>query len=72
MSRAAALDRLVDRYLGAAVFTTETALRRLFGVPREEIEASVRRLAARGALTAGLRVGGWPGRWIVDARATGR
>ncbi len=71
MSRAAALDRLVARYVGAAVFTTETALRRLFGVPREQIEASVRRLAARGALIAGCRVDGWPGRWILDARATG-
>jgi hypothetical protein len=66
LSRAAALDRILERHLAAAVFSGEGALRRLFGVSRDEIDASVRRLTARGALVAEVRVEGWPGRWLVS------
>jgi hypothetical protein len=71
LSRAAALDRLIERYVGAAVFTGVAALRRLFGAPREEIDASVKRLAARGALVADCRVEGWAGLWLVSRAAIG-
>ena len=39
LARAAALDRLVARYVAGAVFTTEQRLRRIFGVSPAEIEA---------------------------------
>ena len=71
LTRAAALDRLLERYISAAVFTGEAALRRLFGVARDEIDASVRRLATRGALVADCRVEGWPGRWLITRAAIG-
>jgi hypothetical protein len=70
MSRAAALDRLIARHVAAAAFSSEAVLRRLLDVPREEVAASVRRLAARGVLLGDCVVAGWPGRWLVSADAT--
>jgi hypothetical protein len=64
LSRPAALDRLVARYLDAAVFTTPRTLARLFAVAADEVAASVARLARRGVL-AEAEVAGWPGRWLV-------
>jgi hypothetical protein len=64
LSRAAALDRLVERYVGGAVFTTPGRLRRIFGVPAAEVTASLVRLTRRGVL-ADVVVDGWPGRWLV-------
>ena len=69
LRRAAALDRLVARYVGGAVYTNERMLMRLFGVPRDEIVAAVGRLARRGVVVAAVPVAGWPGQWIVDRRA---
>ncbi|MBI1734621.1 MAG: winged helix DNA-binding domain-containing protein [Candidatus Rokubacteria bacterium] len=71
LARAAALDRLVARYVAAAVYTGERLLARLFAVRRAEVAASVARLAKRGGLVADVAVEGWPGRWIVDAEALG-
>jgi hypothetical protein len=65
LSRAAALDRLVSRYLGAAVYTRPRLLAQLFGVPLGEIEAAAARLARRGTIVA-TDVDGWPGHWLID------
>jgi hypothetical protein len=66
LGRAAALDRLVGRYVAGAVFTTPGRLRRIFGVPAAEVAGSVARLARAGALRE-VEVAGWPGRWLVHA-----
>ena len=67
LGRAAALDRLVGRYLRAAVYSTPTALSRLFAVPRSEVEATVGRLQRSGRATAGVEITGQPGCFIVSA-----
>lgn len=64
LSRAGALDRLIARYAAGAAFTTASRLRRLFGVPAAELDASVARLVQRRALED-VVVAGWPGRWLV-------
>ncbi len=66
LSRTAALDRLLDRYTAGAVFTTRPRLRRLFGVPAAELNASLARLTGSGALHE-VTVTGWPGHWLVHA-----
>src|SRR6266542_4202084 len=66
LGRAAALDRLLERYLRAAVYSTPAALSRLFAVPRAEVEAAVARLECSGALRAGVEIAGRPGRWVVS------
>jgi hypothetical protein len=71
MSRAAALDRLVERYLVAAVYTRARLLARLFGVPLAEVEAAVARQTRRGTIVE-AEVEGWPGRWLVTAAAAAR
>jgi hypothetical protein len=68
LSRAAALDRLIARYTAGAVFTSVGRLRRLFGVPAAEVEASVGRLLGRQTLRD-VVVTGWPGRWLVHDRS---
>jgi len=50
LRRAAALDRLIARYVAGAVFASPRRLARLLGVPLTEVEASVSRLARGGAL----------------------
>lgn len=66
LARAAALDRLQDRYLRGAVYSTPARLARLFAVPRSEVEASLARLERRGALRTGVEVAGWPDHWVVS------
>ena len=68
LSRPAALDRLVARYLDPAAFTTTRGLARLFGLPTAEVAGCVERLARRGVL-AETEVAGWPGRWLVATAA---
>jgi len=68
LSRAAALDRLVARYAEGAIYTSRAHLRRLFGLPADELEASIARLVRAGTLHD-VAVGDWPGRWLVGARA---
>jgi hypothetical protein len=68
LSRAAAAQRLVERYARAAVFTRPGALRRLFGLSAAETAATVGALVARDAL-AETAVRGWPGRWLVHGSA---
>ena len=67
LGRPAALDRLLARYLRGAVYSAPGLLRRLFAVPRGELEASLTRLGRRGALRAGVEVAGWPGCWVLGA-----
>ena len=71
LSRAAALDRLVSRYLAAAVYSRPPVLARLFGVSLTDIEAVCVRLARRGRLIE-TEVEGWPGRWLVDRTVAAR
>jgi hypothetical protein len=69
LSRAAALDRLVARYVAGAVYTRELLLARLLGVPRAQVTAAVARLV-RAGVVVDTPVEGWPGRWLVDAQVT--
>jgi hypothetical protein len=71
LSRAAALEQLVSRYLAAAIYTRPRLLARLLGVSLAEIEATTARLARRGALVE-ADVEGWSGRWLVDATVAAR
>jgi hypothetical protein len=66
LSREAALDQLIARYLTAAVYTRPRLLARLFGVLLAEIDAAVARLVRRGTVVD-VDVDGWPGRWLVSA-----
>ena len=69
LSRAAALERSVSRYLRRRACTrTPRWVARLFGVPRGEVEAAVAALARAGRVArADETVTGWPGRWVVSA-----
>jgi hypothetical protein len=71
LSRAAALDRLIDRYTAGAVYTTAARLRRLLGIPAAELQASIARLT-RAAVLSDVTVAGWPGRWLVHRAAIPR
>ena len=68
LSRSAALDRLLERHLAAAVYTRPRAAARMFGVRVEDAEAAVARLVRRG-VAARTTVEGWTGDWIVHAPA---
>jgi hypothetical protein len=71
LRREVAVDRLIDRYLGGAVYTAERSLARLFGVRGSALTASLDRLARRGAIVQ-CEVDGWPGEWIVHRSALSR
>jgi hypothetical protein len=66
LSRAAALDRILERYLRAAVYSTPALMARLFSAPQAEVEASLARLERAGAVRRGVEVEGWPGRWVIS------
>ncbi len=68
LSRAAALDRLVMRYLDTAVFSTSRGLARLFGLPAADVAACITRLIRRGAIVE-TAVAGWAGDWLVATAA---
>jgi hypothetical protein len=68
LARGRALEHLIARYMGAAVFARELTLRRLLGLPAAEIGRAIRALVARGALTE-TEVAGWPGRWLIAPAA---
>jgi hypothetical protein len=70
LGRGAAVERLIERYVGAAVYTSERSIRRLFALPAAEVTVVLHRLSRRGVVLADQVVDGWPGRWIVDAAAT--
>lgn len=68
LGRRAAVERLLERYLRGAVFSSERLLGRLLGLPRAEVGAALDRLVRRRVLAEG-GVEGWPGRWLVHASA---
>jgi hypothetical protein len=65
LSRERALEDLVARYVGAAIFTRERLLQRLFACSVEDVERAVRRLVHLGTLVE-CGIAGWPGRWLVS------
>src|SRR2546428_7964010 len=64
LSRARALERLLERYMRGAIFSNERLLARLFGLRPEEVARAVGRLVATRALRADCVGGGWPGRGL--------
>jgi primosomal protein N'' len=71
MRREEAIDRVLGRYLGAAAYSTEALLARLFALSRAEVDASIARLSRRGRVRGGCAVPGWRGRWLI-AEPAGR
>jgi hypothetical protein len=69
LSRETALAGLIERYTRGAVFTSEPALARLFGLPADEIARAVKSLTRARALRADCAVDGWPGRLLIHAAA---
>jgi hypothetical protein len=69
LGRAAALRRLVERYLAGAVWSSARAMTRLFAVPPDEVRAAVAALARAGAVRADLRVPGLPADVVVHRAA---
>ena len=67
LGRAAALDRVVARYLGGAVYSTPKRMARLFGLGPAETELAVARLARASRVSKDVEVDGWPGTWVVSA-----
>jgi hypothetical protein len=67
LGRAAALDRLIARYLGGAVYSTPKRMARLFGLGPAETAQAVARLARAGRVSKDVEVDGWPGTWVVSA-----
>ena len=65
--RAAAVERLLERYAAGAVFTRERLLARLYGLQPGEVSRAVDRLIRAKALVADCRVDRWPGSWLVHA-----
>lgn len=69
LTRAAAVERLLERYAAAAVFTREQPLARLFSLPADEVSRAVGRLIKANALAANYAVSGWPGHWLIHTSA---
>ena len=67
LGRTAALERLIARYLGGAVYSTPTRMARLFSLGPAETAQAVARLAKAGRVRADVEVAGWPGTWVVSA-----
>jgi hypothetical protein len=65
LSRPAAIERVVGRYLGGAVFARPPTLGRLFRLTEGEVASSLDRLARVHMVRADCRIEGWPGRWVV-------
>jgi hypothetical protein len=70
LSRQAALERLVARYLDAAVYSRPRLLSRLFAVSVTEVDAAIARLARRGTVVE-CEVEGWPGSWLLGGATAG-
>jgi hypothetical protein len=68
LRREVALDRVLERYLQGAIFSSVPLLGRLFGLRRPEVEAAAARLAGNRALAVAA-VPGWPGRWFLHRGA---
>ena len=69
LGRARAIERLIERFVGGAVFTNEKVLARLFRLPMVEVAVVLECLVRRGTLTPHATIDGWPGRWLVHTSA---
>jgi hypothetical protein len=67
LTRAAALDRLLARYLDGAVYSTPARMARVFGLETKETAEAIGRLAREGRVHVEVEVRGWPGSWVVSA-----
>jgi len=67
LSRETAVARVIERYTRGAVFTTERALVRLFGLASDEVARAVMTLRRTNAMRTDCAVEGWPGRWLIHA-----
>lgn len=67
LGRAAALERLLARYVDGAVYSTPARMARVFGLGAKETAQVVARLARAGRVRAEVEVTGWPGSWVVRA-----
>jgi len=67
LSRETAVARVIERYTRGAVFTTERALVRLFGLTSDEVARAVMTLRRTNAMRTDCAVEGWPGRWLIHA-----
>jgi hypothetical protein len=68
LGRPAALDRIISRYLGGAVYSTPARMARLFGFGFAETIQAVGRLTRGGRVRSDVEVVGWPGTWVLRAR----
>ncbi len=71
LSREAAIAGLIERYTRGAVFTSERALSRLFGLRADEVARAVATLTRGRLIRSDCTVEGWPGRWLIHAKAAG-
>jgi hypothetical protein len=69
LARDAAVDRLIERYLRGAVFSTERLLARLFGLPPGVVRGSIDRLTRRGVIRPDCGLPNRAGTWLVHAAA---
>jgi hypothetical protein len=69
LGREAAVEHLVARYLGGAVYSREALLVRLFRLPAAEVRRALDRLVRRGVVRSEVAVPGWPGRWVLHTSA---
>jgi hypothetical protein len=69
LHREAAVEHLLARYLGGAVYTREALLARLFRLPAGDVRRALDRLVRRGVLRGDGVVPGWPGRWVIHTSA---
>ena len=67
LSRETAVARVIERYTRGAVFTTERALARLFGLASDEVARAVATLCRTRAMRTDCVIEGWPGRWLIHA-----
>jgi len=65
LSRTAAVETLVDRYLAGAVYSTPSRLARVFGLGKTETAHAIERLARAGRVREEIQIPGWPGTWVV-------
>jgi len=72
LGRAAAVRRIVGRYLAGAGWGSVRGLARLFGLPRGDVEAAVAALARAGLVRRDVRLPGLPLDVVVHRRALGR
>lgn len=71
LARAAAVRRLVERYLGGAVWGSVRAMAHLFALPAAEVRAAVDALVRAGTVRGDLRVPGLPADLVVHRAAAG-